>query len=44
MGTAEKRTISIISGILFMSMFGLQACALGEWESGSIREVSGSKA
>ena len=41
MGKAGKRTISIISGIVFMTMVCLQACAIGEWETGSIREVSG---
>jgi hypothetical protein len=41
MGKAGKGTIFIISGIAFIAMICLQACAIGAWETGSIREVSG---
>lgn len=41
MGRAGKGTISIIISIVFMAVICLQACAIGEWETGSIREISG---
>jgi Putative auto-transporter adhesin, head GIN domain len=41
MGKARKGTLSIIGSIVFMAMISLSACAIGEWETGSIREVSG---
>lgn len=41
MGIAGKRTIGIISGIVFLTMACLQACAFGAWERGVIREVAG---
>ena len=41
MGMTGKRFITIICGIVFMTMISPQACAFGEWETKSTREVSG---
>ncbi len=41
MGKAGKGIISLISGIVFMAMACWPACAIGAWETGSIRAVSG---
>ena len=41
MGKAGKGIIFTISGIVCMAMICLEACAIGEWETGSIREISG---
>jgi hypothetical protein len=41
MGKTVKGIITIISGIVFMAIIGLQASAIGEWETGSTRGISG---
>ncbi len=41
MGKARKGTIFIISAIAFMAVICLQACAIGGWETGAIRDDSG---